>query len=116
MTLITMGSPELYKEVALVLFTLAGTLTLATVAFMLGEYNRKRPAPMNADETQHHNEVVATAMLLGDVSPIICSGCLGKGRERVPWGGFRRCPQCDGWGFDYIGPLTRKALGAYSKR
>lgn len=111
-----MGSPELYKEVALVLFTLAGTLTLATVAFMLGEYNRKRPAPMNADETQHHNEVVATAMLLGDVSPIICSGCLGKGRERVPWGGFRRCPQCDGWGFDYMGPLTRKALGAYRKR
>ena len=53
--------------------------------------------------------IEATAMLLGE-NTIICSCCLGKGASRGLFGGKRRCGQCRGTGFDYIGERTKQAL------
>lgn len=55
-------------------------------------------------------EIEATAMLLGEPT-IICSCCLGRQTTRGIFGGKRRCGQCNGWGYDYLGDKTLEAFG-----
>jgi hypothetical protein len=55
--------------------------------------------------------IEATAMLLGEPC-MICSCCLGKQTVKGFFGGRRRCTQCNGWGYDYIGDKTLEAFGA----
>lgn len=56
-----------------------------------------------------HEVVVATSMLLGEPSPVICSCCLGR---HVSQGLFmmHTCGQCNGCGYDIIGAATAEAL------
>lgn len=54
-------------------------------------------------------EVICIAMLLGESEPIICSCCRGKGFEHRLWG-QSVCSQCEGWGFDWIGPKTKQSM------
>lgn len=54
-------------------------------------------------------EVEATAMLLGEFT-VICSCCLGRKWQTSFILGQRRCGQCKGTGYDYLGPKTTAAL------
>lgn len=48
------------------------------------------------------DQIVAAAMLLGEPKPILCSFCKGRQLMRSIIG-WKRCWQCSGTGFDYIG-------------
>lgn len=52
--------------------------------------------------------IEATLMLTGELG-IICSCCLGEGSNKSIFG-RRRCGQCEGIGYDYIGDNARLAL------
>ncbi len=60
-------------------------------------------------------EIEATAMLLNELT-IICSCCLGKKWERTIFGGRRKCGQCEGLGYDFLGPKTCEALAARQQK
>lgn len=59
---------------------------------------------------RYHEEATATAMLIGEPAPIICSCCLGRRIERRIFG-WGRCGQCMGTGYDLMGPKTGKIMG-----
>lgn len=61
-------------------------------------------------EQKRWEEILAACMLLGEPCPILCSLCLGAGHTRAIVG-VRRCVQCEGKGFDYIGPETSRYVG-----
>lgn len=56
-------------------------------------------------------EIMATSMLLGDFTPVICSCCLGKQYICTIFGARVSCSQCHGTGYDAIGRETRKIMG-----
>lgn len=57
-----------------------------------------------------NEEIEAMAMLLGE-STAFCSCCLGKRVSKGLFGIPVRCSQCNGFGYDYLGVKTLKALG-----
>lgn len=61
------------------------------------------------------DEIEAMAMLLGELT-MICSCCLGHGASRGIFGGKRRCGQCNGVGYDYLGEKTADALGLTNRQ
>jgi hypothetical protein len=54
-------------------------------------------------------EIEAASMLLGE-HLILCSCCLGRRYSPGIFGGPRRCGQCEGTGYDYIGPKTKELM------
>lgn len=57
-----------------------------------------------------HNEAVATAMLLGEPLPVVCSCCGGKRLMRGIFG-YSACGQCMGTGYDIMCSGTARAMG-----
>lgn len=55
-------------------------------------------------------EILAAAMLVGEPRPLLCSLCRGACSTKAIIG-VRRCVQCEGKGFDYIGPETSRYAG-----
>lgn len=53
------------------------------------------------------DEVIATAMLMGEQVPVRCSMCLGSGRIKRLFG-WARCVQCEGLGWDGISTAMRQ--------
>jgi hypothetical protein len=55
--------------------------------------------------------VEATTSVAGE-RLLICSCCMGWGRNKRLFG-FAQCMQCDGTGYDIIGPVGREAVKIY---
>jgi hypothetical protein len=61
-------------------------------------------------QTVPFQEVVAISMLLGDVGPMVCSACVGKGLKHNVLGGFKLCVVCEGLGYSLLGSKTLNAI------
>lgn len=59
---------------------------------------------------ERYDRIMATAMILGDHLPIVCSCCMGHRTQSGVFGSWRTCGQCHGTGFDIIPKATEKAL------
>lgn len=66
--------------------------------------------PLSFVNQERHDRIMATAMILGDHKPIICSCCMGHRVQSGLFGSWRTCAQCWGRGFDIIPTKTEKAL------
>lgn len=51
---------------------------------------------------ERHDRIMATAMIMGENTPIICSCCMGHRTQSGVFGSWRTCGQCNGSGFDLI--------------
>lgn len=101
-------------QIILAIGILGVCLFVTLLADHVGNRQReRRQGPV--DYTEKQKVVLTASMLLGEGSPIICSCCRGRGSSNGVFGGWSRCGQCSGTGYDYIGPKTIQYLAELIK-